>query len=273
MGLAVPYPGPKRRQLRLVMQAFFDDGESFRRGNLRLLAGFVASDDAWSAFSDEWRTLLAKHELPFLHTSDFLSAQGDHRTVALTPPERVAVVREFIGAVRKHVHCGIGVTIDAEAFADLMARVPKAAPPKAPRKPEDFCLLRVLAQAVARYEEHDAPRPMLLTFDDSTKDSMRFYESYQFVRRISPELRSKVIGIAFCDDKLVPAVQAADMLACIAGRHDGRDGGLPSGDPFLDLLEEPDPAYGQMYTVERWTREKLFGHPELAQYLAAHGVD
>jgi hypothetical protein len=241
--------------LRFNLQAFFDDSESFRGGGLVILAGYVAADDQWNAFAVEWARVLQRHGLLWLHTSDFLNQDGDHKGMNLIPSARIEVLRDLMMIVRKHIQCGVAVAVDPVGFRELMNAVPKHA---RLGKAVDFCLLRVLRLCMEHVKDYDVDHPMVVNFDDSHEDSARFYHAFRRLRRTHNDLLQQTAGIAFLDDRIITPLQAADLLACISGREYAkgeRAWGVDS--PFRDLLLDPDPAYGLLYRSELWDRDAL----------------
>jgi hypothetical protein len=115
-----------------MVHAFFDDSDSFGREGFQCLVGYVSDDSRWDAFNQDWIATLRLTRLERLHTSDYLSAEGEYAALKDTTSyqARVSVVKKFIAIIQKHILCGIAVGIEANIYLDLFKDVKKSHPHK-----------------------------------------------------------------------------------------------------------------------------------------------
>jgi hypothetical protein len=246
----------KARKFRLVIHGYFDDAKTFGKASNVMLAGYLTDDPGWDSFSNEWVLLLRKHGLERLHTSDFLSGKAPEYKAfwPLTDEERVAIVNEFIGPIRKHILCGLVCSIDSAAWRDVLKEKKKKP------SPDEFCFIRLMRLAMEQMSAWGDAFPLTLVFDDS-EHSMKFYSIYRNRKRADPIFRKGVSGIAFADDGHVPALQAADLLACATSKVSHRVPGTWMDDsPFFNIMLSTDPAYGKLYRAEHWDRRLIEKH-------------
>jgi hypothetical protein len=109
------------------------------------------------------------------------------------------------------------------------------------------------------YNNHHNCPPISLVFDDSHKQSMRFYSSYKTLKRRFADVRNGAASIAFADDRFVAGVQAADLLGCLTVReHKKGSAAWAEGTPSRDLLyDADDPTLGLHYKSEWWDRSEI----------------
>lgn len=246
----------RARKFKIVIHGYFDDAKSFGRSDNVMLAGYLTDDPGWDSFSREWVLLLKKHGIERLHTSDFLSGKSKEYEAFwhLGEEGRVAIVNEFIEPIRKHILCGIVCSIDAPAWRSVLKDRKKKP------SPDEFCFIRLMKLAMEQMAAWGDAFPLTLVFDDS-EHSMKFYSIYRNRKRADPVFRKGVSGIAFADDCHVPALQAADLLACATSKESHRvPGTWMDESPFFNIMLSQDAAYGKLYRAEHWDRALIEKH-------------
>jgi hypothetical protein len=238
-----------------VAHAFFDDSKSFGKRGFVCLAGYLSDDFGWDSFHRDWSAITARHNLKFLHTSNFLSARGEYEEEWKDTSyiDRVTIVQELIKVIQQHVICGISVGIDGAAFRRVFADEKKKPPP------EEFCFYRAMKLSVERclIPNWQGMLPLSLVFDDS-EHSMKFYSAYRAVRMRAVEVREAVCSISFADDRFVGALHAADLLACATVREHRRDDkAWDEESPFRGLLQATDLIHGKLYEQEYWDEDEI----------------
>src|SRR5271167_1563620 len=188
-----PSSARRPRRVRLVANAFFDDGKSFGKTGFVCLCGYVSDDPGWYSFDREWVALLKRNNIGRLHTSDFLSAGGEYKNLrdTTTFPERVNTIKDFISVIQKHVLCGVAIGLDSVAFREVLAYESKK------QSPEDWCFYRAVKRTLGRCALWEWGLPVSLVFDDAEEHSMRFYGAYRKLRRAKAEIRDALCAISF----------------------------------------------------------------------------
>jgi hypothetical protein len=234
---------------------FLDESSNFGRQEFVCVAGYMADDDQWASFADEWRLLLKKHHLNSMHTADFLAGQAEYRKLELDQTAKTSILQEFIGAIQKHLPAGFAVGIDAGHFRTLLEGEQKKI------KPEVFCFQRVLRLVTERLREWQVTDDYDLFFDDAPHYAMKLYSFLCDLKRIDSEARNRIRAIAFGKDEKWPPLQAADLLCCATAREQRLGFGQKAWDTerslFRPILFDADPAYGKPYYNEYWDKERL----------------
>jgi hypothetical protein len=215
-----------------VIHAFFDDSKTAgRHAGFICLAGYVALDDKWDAFTTAWDEVLVRNKLRNLHTADFCSGVGDYSGWV---GDRDAVLVQLASVIKEHVICGIAVGVDRKAYD---AVVSQGGGKK--KSAEVFCFERLLRRtmlALQPWDDNGHGHKMALVFDDDERTSMSFYGSLRDLKFNYRELRDEVVSITFANDRFFNPLQAADLLACATQRGIVNLVTWSAEGPFLDLL-------------------------------------
>ena len=196
-----------------------------------------------------WRTALRRNGLARLHTSDFLSGQAEFAGLGWSYDRRVEVLQEFIDIIRRYIQCGISVGVDAQVYKEVLAGQRKK--PSA----EGFAFERIVHLCRKVLEPLPDGLPFHLVFDDCEEHSMKFYGQLRDLKARRPAIRAGVAGISFCNDNVIPQLQAADLLACATLREFplGAQKAWSEG-PFAGLLRdldgEPLPYYSEYWDAD-----------------------
>jgi hypothetical protein len=237
-----------------MVMLYLDESSSFGKQDFVCVAGYLSSDESWAAFAEEWRILLKKHGITSFHTSDFMAGEGPYKSLALTREARVTVLKEFMSPIRKHIHSGFGVGVDAKRFREITKDVKKHV------RPEIFCFQRIMRLVSIRLGDWNVDN-FELFFDDNKDYSMKVYKFICMLEEIDPIARNRISSIAFGKDEKWPPLQAADILSCATAREHrfgfGSNAWSVDHSIFHPILYEDGPAYGKPYFSEYWDKEEL----------------
>jgi len=92
---------------------FLDESGHFSESDFVCLAGYVASDSNWDGLCKEWKELLGKHGIPAVHMREIMSPKGKSPAASWKDEDKVRMIREFIFVIRKYIHTGFGVGLEA----------------------------------------------------------------------------------------------------------------------------------------------------------------
>jgi hypothetical protein len=242
-----------------MVHAFFDESSHLtHQSEFICITGYISDDMGWESLANEWRILLKKHKLPFMHTSDFLAGEADYRNLKWPVEKRYEVLEEFIGVIRKHTLVGIGVGIDSASYRELTRDVQK------PKKAHVFCFERIMRKVKDRLEKWEDNDPVAMVFDDVESYAMQCYSAFCKIKRAHPALKSTFTAISFADDKFVLPLQAADVLSCAINKERtfGSKAWSENYSRFRSLLKDGDPAYGKVYDSEYWDKDEMLKQKE-----------
>lgn len=98
----------------MVLQAYID--ESFEPNGVFVLGGYLATPDAWAAFSREWEALLP---------TALRGADGRHyfKMSSMARPGHIARVSPFFRVIEKHVLGWVSVKIDQGELKSAIRRI------------------------------------------------------------------------------------------------------------------------------------------------------
>lgn len=211
VGLA---PSEAGKRLLVALQAYIDD--SFDAEHF-VLAGYVASADAWEAFSREWERLL-----PY----GLRDEQGYYFKMAemAALPERKERVAAFYRVIEDHVLFSLSIHFKLSDFERAKRRI--FVPgykgvnwrSDALANPHYFAFRSLLDMFHSRKAEFanavPIDQPVDFIFDDHTKKKALLGAWDEYIASRKPEIRGRYGEVPiFRDDRKFLPLQAADLFA------------------------------------------------------------
>jgi hypothetical protein len=210
-----------RYELMLMLKTYLDDsGKSDDPcEQMCCIAGCVSPIQAWEDFEPEWKAVLAKFEVPYLHMREYAHSEGPFKKWRGNEAVRKDFLAALMDIMDRHVLSVIGTTIPINAFKRLTGDQKRAV-----RDPYFMCLQQTLhaagsiafaetavPQHLGLVNPHDAEKIQVIFSrqDDFKSQADSLYEYMQRHATIGPMLG------AFTWDSYKNAVplQAADLVA------------------------------------------------------------
>jgi hypothetical protein len=101
----------------MLTQAYFDASGTHESAKDLCLAGYIFKDGAASRFDQEWRSMLAKYDVPHFHMKECAHASGVFKHLGHDRCDLAA--RDAIDLIKSHVSQGIAFTVDKSIAAEL----------------------------------------------------------------------------------------------------------------------------------------------------------
>lgn len=186
------------------LQGFFDD--SFSPGEVLILAGYVAREEQWEAFSVEWRERLKQAQL-----SEFKMSQ-----LSSWPPEKIGYFYRLVEQYTIMMACVALPIQDLKAAAEKVG----IAFPGTPRLYgyAQFLLMDVLGAGMAE--------PIQVFFDRQEGTEKHLDEAWTFYDSLLDGEKRRIIGnrMIHLESHENPPLQAADLAAWWYRQRWKRDG-------------------------------------------------
>ena len=185
-----------------MLQAFIDDSRS-TVGSVLVLAGYVATADAWSQFSDDWQELL-----PFVRPSSAFK-MSELATRWGPTDERI---EWFYRRIEKHVLAEFSYILPLNDFDAAVAAFPVKFEP--PINPYHRAFSGVLENVAQRLDHLRLTKPIEVFFDEQG-ESNRIMDHWSWVYPRMPEATRSILAGRpnFVSDEDYLPLQAADFLA------------------------------------------------------------
>lgn len=201
-GRVTPYKGGSF----FLLQGYFDDSGTHRGSDIVVWAGFLATEERWTAFEKDWRDLLETYGISAFHIYDCTHGTGDFD--GWCQGKRDAAIYDFREIILTHNLLGIGCAASVKDWDDLVIGEHR----KYLRTSEEYCLSRVVSEAV-RFEVENYPdNRMAIMFDQRDRpdtEIIAINRIFDFYGKRHPRLTE----YSFVRTKSVLPVQAADMFA------------------------------------------------------------
>jgi hypothetical protein len=211
-----------------VFKAYFDGGNQADSTRYRTLtlAAFCARPVQWDGFTEEWEHVLKSHGAKWLHTTDAVATKKSF--LEWKRPEVDALIGDCVSVIERRATVRLGGHFDyfgirpiaATVFLQDFKRALKVYPI---HSPEMHCALHCATAAqvwgkVNGYDKIEFFFDRNEPFAGHIKDRL----SSTGAHRVRKELRDYIVNVGEADSKVVPALQAADLLAwCINTMYDG----------------------------------------------------
>jgi hypothetical protein len=235
-----------------MLQAYFDGSGEHTSTDFICTAGYVADHTHWDAFCSDWYALLQKYDIAEIHMREFQHGSGQYALKKWTPPQRDAILTEFVSVIREHVQLGVGVGFDAKFYRTM--------PPEIKKKidPQLFAFSRVLRLLTDKLKEREHEAGIALVFDDDNRHAMKWYSTLRDIKKARPEAKQSFGSICFGDDRYIQPLQGSDVLAYLTFRYmTARAEAKETPAHFDQLLHSNVPGCGIDYVSEFWDAEEL----------------
>jgi hypothetical protein len=219
-----------------IVHAYFDESGSHAGSPILCVAGYAFQKREARLLAKAWDAVLKQYRLPFFHMVD--CAHGSDNFASLTRQQRIKAATSFIGLAKRHAARGFAVSVDVEAFREVM---PSWAPTNSPYA---FCA-RCVIDEMGRWFFKTGFRGKSAYFFEAGHESRS--EAERVVSEVLTNPLNKLndvhygyVAHSFILKQESAAVQAADLLSWqwatdIKHQIDGR----PRRKDFESLLQAP----------------------------------
>jgi Protein of unknown function (DUF3800) len=199
------------------IQAYIDDSGGPGQGHAFVLAGFIADEQAWLAFSDEWQACLeTAPAISRFKMRDAASCRGVF--AGFSKSSRDHKLRALARVINRHADTSIAVAIDLSDFAETIAKDTHLSPIV---KEPYFWPYQIMTMAVcSELIDRGQTERFEIIFDEQLRFRPRVKWWYPVVRHhMAPDWQAiaPIEPIFRSDDEFLP-LQAADLLAWLFRR-------------------------------------------------------
>lgn len=233
----------------MMLWAFFDESGKLAESDFMCLCGYVSGEgqpgSSWDKFTEEWRAVLMREGLPYIHTSQLFARRPPYDLIGWNGSKINDVLSSLSRCVSRHVVAGFGVALDAKHYRSLAKERRNLIGDKTP---EIFLFHRLLRLVVKALETLNYPNPISLTFDWSDGFSDGCLKPLTALIKRHEDIRNRISSIGFANDEQYYPLQAADML-CFGTKQKLQ--GVE--EPFYKILTEGEPGLPPIhYSSEYW---------------------
>lgn len=202
-----------------MLEIYIDDSGKENDSPSFVLAGYLASAEAWSAFSQQWQGILDDANIPAFHMVEAWRMGHKYRHLGILG--RNQLVQDLLSCITQYVEHAFVLSIDLEAYRHWFAR--EEEPDLVPTRPYHFAFHSIqllIADYIYRWRDD---KDFRVIFDEQGGESARILlnavdRSKAFAATKRPHMRMPIP--TFETDLDAIPLQAADMLAWLSRRED-----------------------------------------------------
>lgn len=192
----------------LVLKAFFDESGRDKWSLTFTFCGFIAALETWVAFERDWNEVLQdKPAIRYFKTHDWQTRKGQFK--GWTKKARSEKAHRLVDVIKSHRLCGLMSAIPKKQYAVMVAgRVEQAID-----NPVFPCLSDALYCCLEYRKERRSREHLALVLDPCQDTDSRVIDAIERCKREDRKIGRILTLVLPPDSKLIPGLQAADMLA------------------------------------------------------------
>jgi hypothetical protein len=234
----------------MLLRTYIDDSADETHEKAVVAGAYVGFYHQWNMLTKQWKKRLKQDGIRFFHAADYYGLHGPFAVfadpIAYPRPKGRKAAKGLIDDLEEIVHeaqvMGVAVCVDMKAYRNIRETEPHA--DRIFSKDAFESALQALigmCAEIVRDEWELVPRKIAFVCDESGS-APRISQIYTSYKRENPILAYFMGDLVHQDDKLVPALQSADMLAHLAK---GR---------FIDWLGDPEK---KVFTSNETLKQRL----------------
>src|ERR1700688_4403803 len=107
-----------RENLFAMLTCYFDEAGGDDH-HFMVVAGYVASVEQWERFESDWKIVLARYDVPYLHMKEFAHFKGPFTKWKSQPGTRARFLNSAADVINSTVRLGVSVYIHYKAFENV----------------------------------------------------------------------------------------------------------------------------------------------------------
>lgn len=188
-----------------MLIGFFDESGHSSATEFFALAAFVANDSDWARFDDQWWIALQRHDAPYLHMREFAFRVGPFKD--WREDRRRGLLADCVTAIKSIRAIAVGAATSVEDFKTLDAQEQSSL------QDPFFCCFQEVVRGAA-LNAHLEPEGLKVQMVFSRQDEFRAKATKLWnVMTEHIDVNERMGALEFQDMRIVPGLQAADLLA------------------------------------------------------------
>lgn len=191
-----------------MLTAYFDESGTHLGSKVIVVAGYLASDEQWLKFKDEWSQVFSDYEIDYFHMTDFESGYKQFKSLSKHNKQRL--LDRLLTFLRIRARFGIGAAFYISSYDELVAE----GYGDEVGSPYYWCAA-ICLHAVKRWaNKQSCQYPITLVFEKGAKESGEFQKSFKKYRTTQDYKDNyRISSLTFLDKRQSLPLQAADILA------------------------------------------------------------
>jgi hypothetical protein len=238
----------------MILRVYVDDSSDEKQEKAVVAGAFIAPRTYWERFSKEWRKRLNQDGLKYFRSSEYYSLRGEFERYRdpLKYPKPLGsnaarALRDDLDAlIEKMQLWGMAVAIPLAMYHEVRLNEPQADQIFGPDAFE-MALQSLIERCVDASKQEFGGTRLVFICDDSSR-SVRVSQIYSSFKEKNQSLSKFIGALVHADDKAVPALQAADLMAHLSREYYMKWLDDPSGATLTRLKDS-------VWKISAWDRD------------------
>lgn len=240
----------------MLLRVYVDDSADEKKEKAITAGAFIAPKKHWEQFTKYWRKRLQRDGLKYFRSTEYYSLRGEferYRDPVKYPKpkgsEAARALRDDLDAIiTKMELVGMAVAIPLDTYHEIRLNEPGADQIFGPDAFE-IALQTLIERCVAVSREDFGGTRLAFICDDSPS-SVRIAQIYISFKEKNKSTAKLIGALVHGDDKGLPPLQAADLMAHLAREH------------FMEWHDNPNGVTvkrleSSVYKIYGWNREYM----------------
>lgn len=211
-------PEPLLEDWMAVFRICMDESGKFDNQNCEFISmcGYVAHTSEWERIQLEWSNCVFRWQIPPIHMAKIMHPEDDREWKKVKEDwgtawedKRDDMLAEFAELMRRSNAACVGAVVDAKHFRSL----PESPMTKSYDTPLKYAFHSVVMRGMEKINVVDRFSPISLVIDDDRDTAHNCHFLLNALKIGFPQVRERISGICFVNDRYYPGVQAADMIS------------------------------------------------------------
>ena len=191
----------------MTLQAYIDESSDEKRAKFFTMAGYIAPEEVWSAFSKDWDEHLKEHGLNAFKLTEMPNSAPEH-------------IASFYRIIEKHqIPLSFDIVIDIGMWQMVVAEIDF--PPQAGKlkrmldNPYFLATKKMMQTLYGTAADIGFDEPIDIIYDEQIGSQKILLDAWETFKTTLPEKSRRCVGSvpSFENDKKFTPLQAADLIA------------------------------------------------------------
>lgn len=207
-------------KIAVLYRSYIDDSADEKQEFVMVAGALMGTPQQWRSVTRAWTERLRQHGIAYFRSTEYNSLRGQFQKfrnpIEYPKPEGTKAaqrLRDDLEASLQAKVLGLACFVNLKEFREVVQECKQLRKSFAP-DPFNFAMQTVMRECAFAAQRHLKGTANRVAFVcDESSNSVKLYQSYLNFKDKNVPVRATLGGMIHRDDKVTPALQAADMVA------------------------------------------------------------